>query len=462
MGLKVLIVGAGNAGPLLALYLQRAGHVPTVCDMYNPLDEGARDVPLFFGDVGGAIALQTNGQRVLDDVGLLDELLQKSSEPFDNAVFAKIDGSSPVDVSNFEGTRNGSASNATTNTSATVSANANGTGANTGSVKSNSSGTRDKYTTVTLMRMNLQHTVGSACNRLGIRYILNSKLVSISESESGVTAVFANGSTASADVLIGADGVHSATRLLIFGEQTREVFANIIHHIGITELGLGKGENGEDLVLDHTAGFYNDRVGNHGMVFLRTSPTNSAFQVIENNLPPPTEAVEEHWRPVSNLPVESKRLAVLVEGWGAAKNHVEIVRHARRITTSPIYVVPRLPSFHKGRVLLIGDAAHAMLPHLGQGTNIAMEDAGVLGNLFASLGDDWQTVFKLYDQIRIPRIKFVSDQSNMVKAMDNASYGHFVVKVMAFASKRLGYLDKIASYNFKEEVKAALAKLPPK
>ncbi|KAJ3201309.1 hypothetical protein HDU83_001378 [Entophlyctis luteolus] len=429
MGLKVIIIGAGSAGPVMALYLKKAGHTPVLYDMFDPFDTNREPgLPLFFGDIGGAIAMQTNGQRVLDYIGLLDKVLEKSSEPFDNALFAKIDGSSPVDVSNFQSSR--------------VTPGAN----------------RDKYTTVTLMRMHLQWTVASACNSAGISYVLGSKLLRVEETESGVKAYFANGSVATGDILIGADGVHSATRMSVFGSEYREVFANTIHHIGVTELGKEKGVNGEDLYLDHIAGFYNDRITNHAMIFLRTAPTNTAWQVIEVNVPAPAGDLDEKWRPVPDLPAHAKRLAVLVDSWGAAKNHVEIVRAARRVTASPIYVVPRMPSFSKGRVILIGDAAHAMLPHLGQGTNIALEDVGTLGLLMAEFGDDWKKAFKLYDEIRSPRIKFVSDQSNMVKGMDNATYGHLVVKVMAFASKHLGYLDKIASYDFKGEVDKVISK----
>ncbi|KAJ3140860.1 hypothetical protein HK100_008735 [Physocladia obscura] len=423
MGLKVIIVGAGNSGPLLALYLQRAGHTPVIYDMFNPTDSPTHENPLFFGDLGGAIGISINGQRVLDDAGILEDILKVASEPFNNTIFAKIDGSSPVTLTNFEGNRNGFSKS---------------------------------YKTFTIMRMNLQHVIGMACSKAGIKYVLCSKLVKVEESEGGVKAYFADGTSATGDILVGADGAHSITRKSLFGDAHKAVFAKCITHVGVTELGNGKGLNGDDLDLDHVLAFYNDRSSNHATVFFKTAPNNSSWHITEVNLPA-GENINDDWRPVSDLPKESARLAVLLEGWGGPKNHVEIVRAARRITSTPLYFVPPVPSFYKGRVVLIGDAAHAMLPYLGQGGNSALEDAGTLGHLLAELGDDWKTAFRLYNEIRQPRIKTIVAQTDIMAGMNNAWYGHFVVRVMAFVARYFGNLDKITGYDFLADTKAALA-----
>ncbi|KAJ3100928.1 hypothetical protein HK100_004633, partial [Physocladia obscura] len=430
MGLKVLIIGAGNAGPLLALYLQRAGHNPVIYDLFDPARVAERDVPLYFGDVGGAITIATNGQRVLDDARLLDAARAKGSEPFTTTVFSKIDGSAPVALTNFSGNRNAT--------------NADGSPA-------------PFYLPFTIMRMHLQRAVGMACNEAGVKYLLRKKLVRIEERRDGVTAFFTDGTSDSGDILVGAEGVHSVTRKAVFGDEYKEVFANIITHVGITELGKGKGLNGEDLDLDNVLTFFNDRTSNHATAFFKTAPNNSAWQILEVNLPAP-ERVEDDWRPVSDLPKESKRLAILLEAWGGMKDHVEIVRAARRITSTPLYVFQRLPSFYKGRVVLIGDAAHASLPYLGQGGSMALEDAGTLGVLLTELGNDWQTAFRLYNQVRMPRVKRVLDQVEIMKNMSNAWYGHFIVRMIGFAARYLGSLDRITSYDFLDATKAALEK----
>jgi 2-polyprenyl-6-methoxyphenol hydroxylase-like FAD-dependent oxidoreductase len=59
--------------------------------------------------------------------------------------------------------------------------------------------------------------------------------------------------------------------------------------------------------------------------------------------------------------------------------NAEILEHVDGIERSyPLYEMPKLPCWHKGRVVLIGDAAHAVGPHAGQGAAMAIEDALVL------------------------------------------------------------------------------------
>jgi salicylate hydroxylase len=66
---------------------------------------------------------------------------------------------------------------------------------------------------------------------------------------------------------------------------------------------------------------------------------------------------------------------------------------------------PEAPTFYKGRVALLGDAAHASTPHMGSGAGMAIEDVYVLGDLLGAIDDkkDIERVFKVYDSIRRPR-----------------------------------------------------------
>ena len=66
---------------------------------------------------------------------------------------------------------------------------------------------------------------------------------------------------------------------------------------------------------------------------------------------------------------------------------------------------PEAPTFYKGRVALLGDAAHASTPHMGSGAGMAIEDVYILGNLLGSIDDkkDIEKAFDVYDRIRRPR-----------------------------------------------------------
>jgi 2-polyprenyl-6-methoxyphenol hydroxylase-like FAD-dependent oxidoreductase len=69
--------------------------------------------------------------------------------------------------------------------------------------------------------------------------------------------------------------------------------------------------------------------------------------------------------------------------------------------------------WHQGRVLLIGDAAHASTPFMGQGGAMAVQDAVVLGQLL-SVGVNMPAVLKAFEQRRAPVCQFVQDASRRV------------------------------------------------
>jgi 2-polyprenyl-6-methoxyphenol hydroxylase-like FAD-dependent oxidoreductase len=72
----------------------------------------------------------------------------------------------------------------------------------------------------------------------------------------------------------------------------------------------------------------------------------------------------------------------------------------------PIYDMPALPRWHKGRVVLLGDAAHAVGPHAGQGASMAIEDALVLAACLDAERDH-ERAFRRYEDLRRERIGLV-------------------------------------------------------
>jgi 2-polyprenyl-6-methoxyphenol hydroxylase-like FAD-dependent oxidoreductase len=82
----------------------------------------------------------------------------------------------------------------------------------------------------------------------------------------------------------------------------------------------------------------------------------------------------------------------------------DIIRSAENIEVYPIYDIPFLPEWHKGRVCLIGDAAHTTAPHIGQGASLALEDTIVLAQCIRDC-EDLETAFKLFEKLRQDRVK---------------------------------------------------------
>jgi 2-polyprenyl-6-methoxyphenol hydroxylase-like FAD-dependent oxidoreductase len=70
-----------------------------------------------------------------------------------------------------------------------------------------------------------------------------------------------------------------------------------------------------------------------------------------------------------------------------------------------------LPQFHFGRVLLLGDAAHATTPNMGQGAGMAVEDAAMLGRCLQEIPHDWPAAFALFTTRRRPRTTRIVEQS---------------------------------------------------
>jgi salicylate hydroxylase len=90
---------------------------------------------------------------------------------------------------------------------------------------------------------------------------------------------------------------------------------------------------------------------------------------------------------------------------------------------------PPAPTYYKGRLCLVGDAAHASTPHQGAGAGQAIEDAFILSSLLGQVGspDNIDQVFKAYDAVRRPRSQKVVTTSREVS------------KIYEFENEKLGF-----------------------
>jgi kynurenine 3-monooxygenase len=97
----------------------------------------------------------------------------------------------------------------------------------------------------------------------------------------------------------------------------------------------------------------------------------------------------------------------------------------------------RCPSWHAGGdVLLLGDAAHAIVPFHGQGMNCAFEDCLILDQCLERHGDDWETVFAEFEQLRQPDTVAIAEM-----ALENYIEMRDVVRNPKFhLQKKLGFL----------------------
>jgi salicylate hydroxylase len=115
--------------------------------------------------------------------------------------------------------------------------------------------------------------------------------------------------------------------------------------------------------------------------------------------------VEESW----SVPSSREELIAAYEGWNEAL--LGIFRHVQYVFKWGIHDRDPVPQWTKGRVTLLGDAAHPTMPTLAQGGNMAMEDGYVLARSLARHDDDVEAALRAYVAERQPRTARVTLQS---------------------------------------------------
>ncbi|KAJ3292078.1 hypothetical protein HDU79_001773 [Rhizoclosmatium sp. JEL0117] len=390
--MRAIIAGSGLVGATTAIALHQVGIQSVLYDQVDlvqaALSSGGAPVAVDFGDSGGSVMLASSALRVLRTLGLLDEVLA-SSLPSTYTNWFKIN------------------------------------------VCTNHCGETDPalQTPIQILRSKLHNILMQACHKAGIRTFTGKKLVSVNQTSTGVFVQFADGTSAEGDFLVGADGIHSATRRQIFGESSKAEFTGVIGHIGVVKTRLN------NITLKETCAFYLEREKKQLVCTFKVSDELAAVQVMTFNDPLPVEGDE--YRPYSDLPKESTRLADLLADWGVPKHVEAMMRKSFRISPAAIYDLPDLSAYHKGRVVLVGDSAHGMVPNAGLGLLTGLEDVGVLLELFRNFRNpqDLSKVLDLYSQLRVPRGQDAAGKSrDMAKQYytGSSTIGHFLLRVGIF------------------------------
>ncbi|KAI0365646.1 FAD/NAD-P-binding domain-containing protein [Pilatotrama ljubarskyi] len=345
---KVIIAGAGIAGPVLAIFLKAKG--------YNPIIYERAEKP---SEHGLGLALQPNGLKVLSLVpGLLDkirgaklqDIVQYSVLPEDEGELWRTDGPSRLEAVCGFGIM----------------------GAD---------------------RVVLQHTLIAHAKECSVPIVFGHQLVSFEETAEAVTVTFTNGNSDTASFLVGCDGLHSNTRQCLFGKE-HPTFT------GLIQTG-GHSETPEELLSRRgMLNLYGD--GAHMISYpINDHQISWAFTTREPE-------ARETWRAMNEDAQESFRRGPFSQ-WpmGGGK----LVSTGTNLVKYGLYDRPELQSWHQGRVVLLGDAAHPTSPHVGQGANQAFEDIYHLVRLLVKHNPDaaspstelLSSIFTEYEKIRIPR-----------------------------------------------------------
>lgn len=339
--MKAIIIGAGTAGPMVAMFFKRAG---IDAEIYESRSEAESYTGWFLNLAG-------NGIGVLKSLGIETPILAEGS-PVPRMFIWSGKGKQLGEVRN---------------------------GARSGLTES-----------VLIRRGELQRHLNDATRQQGIPIHFEKRLSSIELSDVGVVAAFEEGTTASGDFLVGADGVHSRTRQIINPNAPKPTYTGLVSTGGFTDrLDLPPTPNVQHFLFGKRA-FFGYHVRSSGEIYW----FNNHGREQAPGRTELTQIVSDDWRQLlmemhrDDFPLINQIIQVTESGIGAY----------------PIYDIPPQPIWHKGRVVLVGDAVHAVSPSSGQGASLAMEDAAVLAKCLRDT-NSLEQAFTTYENIRRERVE---------------------------------------------------------
>jgi salicylate hydroxylase len=241
------------------------------------------------------------------------------------------------------------------------------------------------------------------CEKLSTEAIrLDAQCTQVASLKGSAVATFADGSAVEADVIIGADGINSAVRENLFGPQparyTQQMAWRCIVPIACVPTAVGPGR-AVAVGRDEYVGW----IGPEGHVICYPIRSGEIYNIFAGHVS--EDWVDESWV----VPSSVAELTAAYAGWNEAL--LTMLSNVEQCFKWGIRDRDPLPHWTHGRITLLGDAAHPMMPTLAQGAAMALEDAyAVARNLARHRGDPEQAL-AAYESERLPRARDVQLQA---------------------------------------------------
>lgn len=354
---SILIAGAGIGGLAMALSLLRRG---IDCDVFEQAPE--------LREVGAGLWISMNGVRVLKDLGLTEQVEQSCIAAERRDIRLWSNGNSwPL-----------------YNRASDVAGN-------------------QPYL---LLRAHLLKVLTDGVRRLKPSAIhLNAHVVGFTQDDGSVCAKFSDGIEINGRALIGADGAHSKVRFSLMGQIESE-YTNAIAWRGLVPVDRLAPHQREHVVSTWIGP--NAHVTAYPVRWQNTEMMTFSGQVDR------TDWLLESWSEKGSVEECLKDFV----GWHS--DIIELVKNVDTLNKWGLFVRPALETWSEGRVTLLGDACHSMLPYLGQGVNMALEDAAVLARCFNEQPNDVVKAFRTYQSLRLDRTsKVVKSAAGMLPIFHN-------------------------------------------
>jgi 2-polyprenyl-6-methoxyphenol hydroxylase-like FAD-dependent oxidoreductase len=339
---RVLVIGAGVAGPVLAMALVRAGIDAAV---FERDDTGAELR-------GSWLTFQANGMDALAAIGA-DARVRRLGFPVETISFL------------------------------------NGKGRKLGRIPMAGPGHGGQLS-VMMRRAELYAALGEEARERGAEVHYGKEMTGAESTADGVRVQFADGTTAEGALLVGCDGIHSRTRQIIDPAAPPPRYVPVLNLGGyIPGFPLEDAPPREWRMQFGTRCFFAWAAAPDGAVWFANPPM---AQEPERGVL--SGMTDQQWR---------DRLHELMAG-DAGPSHQIIDAAVGPLVGYATYDMPTVRRWHAGNMIIIGDAAHATAPSSGQGASMALEDAVILAKCLRDCPDTG-TSFATFEALRRKRVE---------------------------------------------------------
>jgi salicylate hydroxylase len=260
------------------------------------------------------------------------------------------------------------------------------------------------------------------------------------EQEDNVARVsFENGAVAEGDIVIGADGIHSTLRPYVF-PPSQPVFSGSVAYRGTVPH-----ERVPDWPTDAWLMWLGK--GKHFLAF----PLRAGKLVNYVGFVPADQQMKESW----SAPGDPDLLRQEFAGWDPRIER--LLQHVQSTFRWALYDREPLPTWTKGRLSLLGDAAHPMLPHLGQGANQSIEDGMALATILQNADTDTApAALQAYETLRRERVAQVQRGARENGMRYDSSYADLKVRD-AEITAHAAFRQRLYDHDVVPEAQAAAA-----
>ncbi|MDB4836936.1 FAD-dependent urate hydroxylase HpxO [Marinomonas sp.] len=340
--MKALIIGAGIGGMSAAASLKQQG---IECDVFEAVKE--------IKPVGAALSIWSNGVKCMNHLGM-GHIMDELGGPMHNMAY--YDGLNGDVMTQFS-------------LSPLVEA--------------------VKERPCPVSRAGLQSQMIDFWGRDNVQF--GKRIERVEQTESDVTAYFEDGTSATGDFMIAADGTHSRVRTHIHGYKIERRYAGYVNWNGLVDADASMAP------INQWSSF----VGEGKRVSIMPIAGNRFYFFFDVPLP---KGLEE------NRDTLVADLKGYFKGWAPAVQQLIDTIDPQTTNRVEIHDIEPFSTLVKGNIALLGDAAHSTTPDIGQGGCSAMEDSVVLGQCFAEYGEvksqtDIEAVLKAYEEKRHVRTK---------------------------------------------------------